>query len=47
MEYLELLNRYKLHLVISVLVVYVIYKRLNCRCNNLTSLFDLSGNKLD
>ena len=47
MAYLELLNQYKLHIVISILVVYVVYRRLNCRCDSLKSLFDLSGNKLD
>ncbi len=46
MDYLELLNQYKLHIVISVLVVYVVYRKLNCRCDNLKSLFDLSGNKV-
>ncbi len=47
MVYLELLNQYKLHLVISVLVAYVVYKKLNCRCSGLNSLFDLSGNKVN
>lgn len=46
MEYLELLNKYKLHIVITLLVVYVVYRRLNCRCDSLKSLFDLSGNSV-
>ena len=46
MDYLGLLNQYKLHLIISLLVVYVVYRRLNCKCDNLKSLFDLSGNSI-
>jgi len=39
MEYLDLLNKYRLHALILFIVIYVIYKKLNYK-------YDISGNKI-
>lgn len=39
----ELLNNHKLHLVVILLLLYIIYTKYNCNCGKV----DLSENKLN